>query len=190
MICAMVHDLGHVLREAEGRAQPTASILAGRTIQAALERGADAGWDGHKWRKGCKGHKAGDTLGHLLALVVTPANEQERAQVAPLATAVQEVTGETVKRAFVDQGSTGDQPAEDAAAHGIRLEVVKLPEAKCGFVLRPRRWVVERRNAWMARFRRLAWDGERLPETRAGLHFLACAILRLTRFAALMAERA
>src|SRR5262249_34921077 len=60
-----------------------------------------------------------------------------------------------------------------------RLEVVKLPEAKKGFVLLPRRWVVERSFAWTARFRRLARDYERLPQTLAGLHFLAFAILRL-----------
>jgi transposase len=85
-----------------------------------------------------------DTLGHLLALCVTAANEQERAQVETLAARVQEVTGDTVEIAFVDQGSTGDDPAADAQAHGIRLEVVKLPAAKRGFVLLPRRWVVER----------------------------------------------
>lgn len=165
-------------------------ILDGRTLQSTPESGAGAGYDGAKKRRGRKVHAAVDTLGHLLALVVTPANAQERAQVAALAAAVQEATGETVELAFVDQGYTGAQPAADAAAHGIRLEVVKLPEAKRGFVLLPRRWVVERSFAWAARFRRLARDYERLPETLAGLHFLAFAILLLSRFAALMAESA
>jgi transposase len=62
------------------------------------------------------------------------------------------------------------------------LEVVKRPEAKKGLVLLPRRWVVERSNAWAARFRRLGRDYERLAETRAGLHFVAFAILMLKRF--------
>jgi transposase len=84
-----------------------------------------------------------DTLGHLLAMVVTPANEQERAQVGELAAAVQEVTGEHVELAYVDQGYTGEETAEAATEHGIALEVVRLPEAKRGFVLLPRRWVVE-----------------------------------------------
>ena len=84
-----------------------------------------------------------DTLGHLLALVVTPASEQERAQVEELARKVQQVTGESVELAYVDQGYTGDEAAEAAQAHGIRLEVVKHTEAKHGFVLLPRRWVVE-----------------------------------------------
>lgn len=133
-------------------------------------------------------HLVVDTLGQLLALLVTPANEQDRAQVANLAEAMQEVTGETIEVAYVDQGYTGEQAAEDAAERGIRLEVVKLPETKRGFVLLPRRWVVERSFAWLARFRRLARDYERLPETLAGLHLLAFAVLMLKRFVTLMAE--
>jgi transposase len=127
-------------------------------------------------------HLAVDTLGHVLALCVTAADEQDRAQVAELAAQVQAVTGETVELAFVDQGYTGAAAKEQAEAHGIRLEVVKLPEAKRGFVLLPRRWVVERSIGWAARFRRLARDYERLPETLAGLHYLAFAILMLKRF--------
>ena len=173
----LVHDLRAVLRLAEGRAEaPSAVVLDSRTLQSTPESGARAGYDGHKRRKGSKVHLAVDTLGHLLALCVTAANEQERAQVAELAARVQEVTGETVEIAFVDQGYTGPETAEDAVAHGIQLEVVKLPEAKRGFVLLPRRWVVERSFAWVARFRRLARDYERLPETLAGLHFLVFAI--------------
>ena len=83
---------------------------------------------------------------------------------------------------FVDQGYTGDAPAAAAAYHGLRLEVVKLSEAfgtKRGFVLLPRRWVIERSFAWTARFRRLARDYERLPAVLAGLHFLAFACLML-----------
>jgi transposase len=122
-----------------------------------------------------------DTLGHLLALVVTPASERERAHVEELARKVQEVTGESVALAYVDQGYTGDAAADAAETHGIRLEVVKHAEAKRGFVLLPRRWVVERSFAWAARFRRLVRDYERLPETLAGLHFVAFACLMLTR---------
>ncbi len=97
-----------------------------------------------------------DTLGHLLALHVTPAAEGDRrAAVAELAEAV--------------------------AAHGIKLEVVKLPEARRGFVLLPRRWVVERSFAWAARLPRLARDYERLPETLAGLHLVAFVVLMLRR---------
>ena len=188
---AIVHDLRELLRLASGRnAQPSAAIFDARTLQSTPESGGDAGYDGAKKRKGRKVHMAVDTLGHLLALVVTPANEQERQQVDDLAAQVQEVTGDSVEVAFVDQGYTGDQPAEDAAAHGIELIVVKLAEAKKGFVLLPKRWVVERSFAWAARFRRLARDYERLPDTLAGLHFLAFAILLLKRFVSLAIQSA
>jgi transposase len=110
-------------------------------------------------------------------LRVTPADAQDRAQAGALAHAVQEATGANVELAFVDQGYTGEGPAADADAHGIRLEVIRLPGAKRGFMLLPRRWVVERSFAWASRFRRLARDYERLPETVAGLHFLAFACL-------------
>ena len=186
---AVVHDLRAVLRLAAGRApEPTAVVLDGRTLQSTPESGHRAGYDGHKRKKGSKTHAAVDRLGHLLALVVTPASAQERAQVEQLAAAVQAATGETVELAYVDQGYTGDDPAEAAAAHGIRLEVVKHAEAKRGFVLLPRRWVVERSFAWMARFRRLARDYERLPETLAGLHFVASACLMLHRMLLTLAE--
>ena len=130
---------------AQGRnAEPTAAILDSRTLQSTPESGARAGYDGAKRKKGSKVHVAVDTLGHLLAVHVTPAtpaNEQDRAQVQQLAQAVQEVTGHKVQVAFVDAGYTGEQASEAAEGEGMRLEVVKLPDAKGGFVLLPRRWV-------------------------------------------------
>jgi len=123
-----------------------------------------------------------DTLWKLLAILVTPANEQDRAQIGALVAQVQKATGESGEVAFVDQGYTGEQPATDARAQGIRLEVVKLPTAKNGFVLLPRRWVVERSFAWVSRFRRLARDYGRLAETPAGLHCVAFALLLVRRF--------
>ena len=121
-------------------------------------------------------------MGLLLAAHVTPANEQERAQVKKLAEEVQVATDNSIEVAFVDQGYTGDNPKNDAQEAGIELIVVKLPEAKKGFVLLPRRWVVERSFAWTSRFRRLARDFERTPETFRSLHFLAFAILMLHNF--------
>jgi transposase len=179
----MFHDLRKLLRLTGGRrAQPTAVIFDSRTLQSTPESGKRAGYDGAKRRKGSKTHIAVDSLGHLLVLLVTPANEQDRAQVGELAQAVQEATGENVELAYVDQGYTGETAAEEAVENKMRLDVVKLPEAKKGFVLLPRRWVVERSFGWAARFRRLARDYERLPETLAGLHYLAFAMLMLKRF--------
>lgn len=176
----MVHDLRVLVRVAGGRKEePSAAIFDGRVMQSTIESGKRAGYEGYKRKNGSKIHMAVDTLGNLLALLVTPANEQERAQVEELAKAVQEATGESVELAYVDQGYTGDDPREAAKKHGIRLEVVKLDEARKGFVLLPRRWVVERSFAWASRFRRLARDYERLPETLVALHFLAFACLML-----------
>jgi transposase len=184
---SIVHDLRQLLRKAAGRAeQPTAVILDARTMQSTPESGARAGYDGHKKKKGSKTHIAIDTLGHLLAALVTPANEQERDQVEELAKAVQEITGQSVQLAYVDQGYSGPEPHEAAKEKGIHLEVVKLPQAKKGFVLLPRRWVVERSFAWAARFRRLAKDYERLPATVVALHFLVFAILMLVKAAPLL----
>lgn len=177
---AIANDLRAVLRIAESRnEQPSAAILDSRRLQSTPESGARGGYDGAKKRKGSKVHAAVDTLGHLLALHVTPANEQDREQVAALAEAVQQVTGDAVEVAFVDQAYTGEQAADDAQRHGIRLEVIKHAEPKRGFVLLPRRWVVERSFGWAARFRRLARDYERLPEMLAGLHVLAFVCLML-----------
>jgi len=179
----IVHDLRALLRLAGGRKeQPSAAIFDGRTVQSTPESGERAGYDGYKRKKGSKIHIAVDTLGLLLAAHVTPANQQERAQVKKLAEAVQEVTQNSVEVAFVDQGYTGADPKNDAQEAGIELIVVKLADAKKGFVLLPRRWVVERSFAWTSRFRRLARDFERTPETFRSLHFLAFAILMLHNF--------
>jgi len=179
----MVHDLRALLRLAKGRKeQPSAAIFDGRTVQSTPESGERAGYDGYKRKKGSKIHIAVDTLGLLLAAHVTPANQQERAQVKKLAEEVQAATDHSVEVAFVDQGYIGEDPKNDAKAAGIELIVVKLPEAKKGFVLLPRRWVVERSFAWTSRFRRLARDFERTPETFRSLHFLAFAILMLQNF--------
>jgi transposase len=183
----LVEDLRSLLRQFAGRnAKPTAMILDSRTLQSTSESGGRAGCDGAKRRKGSKVHAAVDTLGHLLALHVTAANEQDRAPVEQLSAEVQRITEENVELAYVDQGYTGQAAEEAAASHGIRLEVIKHTEAKRGFVLLPRRWVVERSFAWAARFRRLARDYERLSTTLAGYHYFAFAWLMLANLARLL----
>ncbi len=185
---ALAHDLRAVLRLASGRrAEPTAAIIDSRTLRSTPESGQRAGYDGAKRKRGSKVHLAVDTLGHLLALHVTPATIDDRAEVGRLAEAIQDATGETVTLAYVDQGYTGDKPAEAAREQGIALEVVKLPEAKRGFVLLPRRWVVERSFAWATRCRRLVKDYERYATTLAGLHVVAFACFMLKQAATLVA---
>jgi transposase len=184
---ALAHDLRALLRVAAGRApEPSAAVLDSRTLRSTPESGHRAGYDGAKRKRGSKVHLAVDTLGHLLALHVTPATADDRAEVGRLAEAVQAATGASVEMAFVDQGYVGERPAAAAEAHGIALAVIKLPEAKRGFVLLPRRWVVERSFAWATRCRRLVKDYERLPATLAGLHMVAFACLMLRRAAELL----
>jgi transposase len=77
--------------------------------------------------------------------------------------------------------SARSNAAEAAQQHGIRLEVVKHPMAKRGFVLLPKRWVVERSFAWAARFRRLARDYERLQTSLKGFHYIAFSCIMLSR---------
>ena len=179
---ALVHDLRVLIRLGEGKAeQPTAAIIDSRTLQGTVENGDRGGYDGHKRKKGTKLHLAVDTLGEFLAMVITPADASDREQVEAVAAAIQEATGDAVELAYVDQGYTGADAADQAAGWGIRLVVVKHTETKRGFVLLPRRWVVERSFAWLTRFRRLAKDYERLEETVAGLHLVAFATLMLGR---------
>lgn len=179
---AMAHDLRALIRQLGGREPaPGAAIVDSRTLHSTCESGARAGYDGAKKKSGSKVHIAVDTWGHLLALTVTPAHEGDRSQVGPLCEQVQEVTGENVQLVWVDQGYTGDNAHNAAQEQGVELHVVKLEEAKRGFVLLSRRWVVERSFAWANRFRRLVKDYERLPETLKGLHFLAFACLMATK---------
>ena len=184
----MIHDLRVLLRLSKDRSsEPTAAILDSRTLRSTPESGHRGGYDGHKGKKGLKVHAAVDTLGDLLALRVSPANEDDRKEVEKLSEEIQEATGENVELAYyVDQGYTGERASGAAAEHGIRLEVVKHEAAKGGFVLLPRRWVVERDFAWASRFRRLVKDYERLPETVAGLHFVAFACLFLQQAVGLL----
>ncbi len=140
----MIHDLQAVLRWGEDHVDgSTVVLLDSRTVQSSPASGARAEYDGHKRRRGSKIHLAVNTLGHRLALRVMPANAQDREQVGALAEAVQEATGEYVEVAFVDQGSTSQQPVAAAVEYGIKQEVVKLPTAKRGFVQLLRRWVIE-----------------------------------------------
>jgi transposase len=135
---AMVHDLRLALRVLGGREPaPSAAILDSRVLSSTPESGARAGYNGHKKVKGSKVHIAVDTLGHLLAPKVTAANADDRTQVAALSEELQEATGKNVEIAFVDQGYSGADVAEQAQRHSIELCVVKLEEAKRGLFSYP-----------------------------------------------------
>ena len=92
------------------------------------------------------------------------------------------LSGENVRVMYADQAYNGEQVLDDAEFQGIDLVVVNRPEGSRGFVLLPKRWVVERSFAWMSRFRRLVRDFERLPDVFVGLHFAMFGILLVTKF--------
>jgi transposase len=178
---ALIRDLRGLIRLGEGRAwDPTAAIIDSRTLRS-TRSSEGAGYDGAKKVRGRKLHLAVDTLGHLLATVVSPANEQDRAKVAELCVEMQAETSGSIEVVYADQGYTGAVPEEAAAQEGINLVVIKHAGPKRGFVLLPRRWVVERTFAWMANFRRLNRDYERLAETLRCLHLGAYAVTLLAR---------
>jgi transposase len=171
-----------LVRAAAGRRlQPSVAIVDSRTLRSTVESGQRARVDGHNRVRGSKVHVVVDTMGTLLAMSVTAANEAERRQLSALAQRVQEVTGETVQVLYADAAYTGEEAATAAQEQGMRLVVVQRPEGSHGFVLLPKRWVVERSFAWVSRFRRLARDYERLPATLAGLHFAAFVCLLLPK---------
>jgi transposase len=102
---AIVTEVRAMLRVAVGCTEPPSAASGdSRTLQSSPERGHRAGSDGATRRKGSTIHAAVNTLGHLLTLHVTPASEQDRAQVGELALAVQEVTGGTGELAYADAG--------------------------------------------------------------------------------------
>ena len=130
---AIVHDLRSMLWVVQGRqAQPSSAVLDGRTLQSSCECGPRAGYDGHKCKKGSKVHRAVDTLGYLLAVHLTPANQQQRAQVQVLEPAVQQATAQTVKLAFAVQGYTAKQPGKPLSKKVFNCAWLSCPRPKRG----------------------------------------------------------
>jgi transposase len=178
---AIVHDLRAILflGDALGRRQRAATAiedLASYRRIGAIER------SGGRRRKDRKLHVRVDTLGHLLALLVTPAEEQDRARADALCRKVQvlqEVTGQHV------EVPSGEKAVAQALARGVELEVVKLPEAKNGFVLLPKLWILDRDYSWVTRCRGLAKHYEWLPAKVAGLQFVVFGCILLAKAAAI-----
>jgi transposase len=160
-----VHDLlrGQVREQAGRAADPTAAIIDVQVVKASSNAPeASQGYDAGKRTKGRKRHIATDTLGLLLALVITAACVQDT-NGGKLVT--EQLAGKhpTVTAGWVDGGyKTGF--LEHAAEHGITFEVVRRPEDQKGFAVLPRRWVVERTFGWLVLHRRLVRDYETLPE--------------------------
>jgi transposase len=130
---AIVHDLRLLVRVAAGRRpQPSTAMVDSRTLRSTVESGQRAGVDGQKRVRSSKVHAVVDTMGTLLALRVTPANEAERRQISALAQRVREVTGETVEVLYADAAYTGEETETATQEQGMRLVVVQRPEGSHG----------------------------------------------------------
>ena len=172
------------VREAEGRAAaPTVVIVDSQAVKT-TEAGGERGYDVAKATKGRKRHLAVDTLGLPIKCQITAANVQDRDGLAPLLKAVSQKSP-WVKLAFVDSGYNADE-AQRAAfeASRIHTQVVKRTDKQVkGFVVLPKRWIVERTFGWINRARRLAKDFETLVTSSLTWFMLALGFLLIRRIA-------
>lgn len=182
-----IHDAlrSQARRRAGRHKHPTAGCLDSQSVRTSEAASpATRGCDWHKRVKGRKRHLLVDTLGLLLAAVVTAANMQDKAG-ALLALKRLGGAGKRLRRVWADGAYRTERGhlASWVARRRISLTAVERPKGQRGFAALPRRWVVERTFGWLCQSRRLAKDYERLPETGEALIYVAMTRLMLRRLA-------
>lgn len=187
------HALFVQVRELAGKeASPTAAIIDSQSVKAAERGGATVdpvGYDAGKKIKGIKRHVTVDTLGMVLVAEIQPANVQDRDGALPvLADARRRFP--FIEKIFADGGYQGQPTAVAVAALGHwHLEIVRRTDQAKGFVVLPKRWIVERTFAWIGRCRRLSKHVENLTRTALAMLRLAMIRLMMRRVARLSAEQ-
>jgi transposase len=180
--------INHVLlmdvREAAGRnASPSAGVIDSQSVKT-TESGGPRGYDAGKKIKGRKRHLLTDTIGLPVAMIVHPADVQDRDGAPDLLASVRDAFP-WLRHVFADGGYAGDKLKDALADLGDwTIEIVKRSDSAQGFVLLPRRWVVERTLAWLNRNRRLAKDVEATIESSVTWLYIASVKLMSRRLAA------
>ena len=169
------------VRDLAGKeASPTAAIIDSQSVKSAERGGAEIdsiGYDAGKKVKGIKRHVVVDTLGMMLIGQIQPADVQDRDGALPVLAEARRLFP-FIERIFADGGYQGAATAAAAAQIGAwDLEIVKRSDTAKGFVVLPKRWIVERTLSWIGRCRRLSKHVENLA--RSALAFLRLAMIRL-----------
>ena len=172
---------GKVRKKAGCQVQPTASVLDSQSVKT-TEEAEPKGYDGGKKIKGRKRHLLVDTMGLLLVAWMTTADVHDgSAAHALLPLAAQQHP--TLKKTWADSAYEGPRVAAVARESGLEVEVVKRSDEKKGFVVLPKRWIVERTFGWLNRERRLSKDYERKEESAEAFIYLGMSQLMLRRLA-------
>ena len=181
---AINHVLLMEVREAAGReASPTAGVIDSQSVKT-TESGGPRGYDAGKKINGRKRHILTDTIGLPVAMIVHPADIQDR-DGAPALLARVRSSFPWLRHIFADGGYAGDKLQVALKNLGDwTIEIVKRSDVAKGFVLLPRRWVVERTLAWLNRNRRLAKDVEATIESAVTWLYIASVKLMSRRLAA------